>query len=210
MIASKGVRTTDVIAGMVDQIVRGFPWPKSMRWGTGTLRWVRPLKRIVALFHGHVVPFEIDGIPSDNVTEGHRLWAAASRSPCATSPTTGKSCATIILILDAAERRLHILGKAARAACHTRGLELVDDDGLLDQVAGLAEWPTPILGDMDPALLSLPPEVVQLSMKVHQKYFAVRHSPPTGGSTRESGGRGGGGNTTIPRPRPPFPRRRQH
>ena len=173
VIASKGVRTTDVIATMVDQIVRGFPWPKSMRWGSGTLRWVRPLKRIVALFDGHVVPFEIDGIKSDNVTEGHRFMGPGKPFAVRDFADYRHKLRDHHVILDAAERRLHIL-EAARATCHARGLELVDDDGLLDEVAGLAEWPTPILGDMDPAFLSLPPEVVKLSMKVHQKYFAVR------------------------------------
>ncbi|WP_339931501.1 glycine--tRNA ligase subunit beta [uncultured Brevundimonas sp.] len=175
VIASKGVRTTDVVAGMVDQIVRGFPWPKSMRWGSGTLRWVRPLKRIVALFDGHVVPFEIDGIQSDNVTEGHRFMGGAKPFAVRDFADYRHKLRDHFVILDAAERRLHIL-EAAKATCHARGLELVDDDGLLDEVAGLAEWPTPILGDMDPAFLSLPPEVVRLSMKVHQKYFAVRRT----------------------------------
>ena len=186
VIASKGVRTTDVIATMVDQIVRGFPWPKSMRWGSGTLRWVRPLKRIVALFDGHVVPFEIDGIKSDNLTEGHRFMGGGKPFAVRDFADYRKKLRDHFVILDAAERRLHIL-EAARATCHARGLDLVDDDGLLDEVAGLAEWPTPILGDMDPAFLSLPPEVVRLSMKVHQKYFAVRSSSPAGGSTREAG-----------------------
>ena len=174
VIASKGVRTTDVVATMVDQIVRGFPWPKSMRWGSGTLRWVRPLKRIVALFDGNVVPFEIDGIRADNITEGHRFMGGAKPFAVKDFADYRHKLRDHHVILDAAERRLHIL-EAARATCHARGLELVDDDGLLDEVAGLAEWPTPILGDMDPAFLSLPPEVVKLSMKVHQKYFAVRH-----------------------------------
>ncbi|WP_339913240.1 glycine--tRNA ligase subunit beta [uncultured Brevundimonas sp.] len=186
VIASKGVRTPDVVAGMVDQIVRGFPWPKSMRWGSGTLRWVRPLKRIVALFDGHVVPFEIDGIKSDNLTEGHRFMGGGKPFAVRDFADYRKKLRDHFVILDAAERRLHIL-EAARATCHARGLDLVDDDGLLDEVAGLAEWPTPILGDMDPAFLSLPPEVVRLSMKVHQKYFAVRSSSPAGGSTREAG-----------------------
>ncbi|MDI1282330.1 glycine--tRNA ligase subunit beta [Brevundimonas sp.] len=174
VIASPGVRTTDVVAGMVDQIVRGFPWPKSMRWGSGTLRWVRPLKRILALFDGNVVPFTIDGIPADNVTEGHRFMGGGKPFAVRDFADYRKKLRDHFVILDAAERRLHIL-EAAKATCHARGLELVDDDGLLDEVAGLAEWPTPILGDMDPAFLSLPPEVVRLSMKVHQKYFAVRH-----------------------------------
>ena len=174
VIASKGVRTTDVVATMVDQIVRGFPWPKSMRWGSGTLRWVRPLKRIVALFDGNVVPFSVEGIAADNVTEGHRFMGSGQPFAVRDFADYRHKLRDHFVILDAAERRLHIL-EAARATCHARGLELVDDDGLLDEVAGLAEWPTPILGDMDPAFLSLPPEVVQLSMKVHQKYFAVRH-----------------------------------
>lgn len=173
VVASQGVQTTAVVPEMVDQIVRGFPWPKSMRWGSGTLRWVRPLKRIIALFDGAVVPFDVDGIPSGDVTEGHRFMGSGQ-------PFTVKDFADYraglereFVLLDAVDRRLRIL-EAAKAVCADRGLVLVDDDGLLDEVAGLAEWPTPILGDMDPAFLDLPPEVIRLSMKVHQKYFAVR------------------------------------
>jgi len=173
VVASQGVQTTTVVPEMVDQIVRGFPWPKSMRWGSGTLRWVRPLKRIVTLFDGAVVPFDIDGIPSGDVTEGHRFMG--SGQPFAVRDFTDYRARLEqeFVLLDAADRRLRIL-EAARAVCAERGLVLVDDDGLLEEVAGLAEWPTPILGDMDPAFLDLPPEVIRLSMKVHQKYFAVR------------------------------------
>ncbi len=173
VVASQGVQTTAVVPEMVDQIVRGFPWQKSMRWGSGTLRWVRPLKRIIALFDGAVVPFEVDSIQSGDVTEGHRFMGSGQ-------PFTVKDFADYraglereFVLLDAVDRRLRIL-EAAKAVCADRGLVLVDDDGLLDEVAGLAEWPTPILGDMDPAFLDLPPEVIRLSMKVHQKYFAVR------------------------------------
>ncbi len=173
VLSSTGQATTAIIPDMVDQIVRGFPWPKSMRWGSGTLRWVRPLKRIVALFDGAVVPFEIDGIASGDTTEGHRFLGSGQ-------PFTVKDFAYYrsklereFVLLDVADRKLRILD-GAKAACAARGLALVDDDGLLDEVAGLAEWPTPILGDMDPQFLDLPPEVVRLSMKVHQKYFAVR------------------------------------
>jgi glycyl-tRNA synthetase beta chain len=172
-ISSKGRPTTEVFAEAVDQIVRSFPWPKSMRWGTGSLRWVRPIKRIIALFDGAVVPFEIDGIQSGDVTEGHRFLG--SGKPFAVKEFTDyrAKLERDFVLLDVADRKLRIL-EAAKAACAARGLVLVDDDGLLDEVAGLAEWPTPILGDMDPQFLSLPPEVVRLSMKVHQKYFAVR------------------------------------
>ncbi|MBA4804977.1 MAG: glycine--tRNA ligase subunit beta [Brevundimonas sp.] len=173
VISSKGQRTADLVPAMVDQIVRGFPWPKSMRWGTGTLRWVRPLKRIVALFDGHVVPFDIDGIVSGDLTEGHRFLGSGRPFAVKDFEDYRRKLEAEYVLLDAADRRLRIL-EAAQTVCSDRGLALVDDDGLLDEVAGLAEWPTPILGDMDPQFLDLPPEVVQLSMKVHQKYFAVR------------------------------------
>ncbi|MBU4040301.1 MAG: glycine--tRNA ligase subunit beta [Alphaproteobacteria bacterium] len=179
VLSSKGQPTADLIPGMVDQIVRGFPWPKSMRWGSGTLRWVRPLKRIVALFDGQVVPFEIDGIASGELTEGHRFLGCGRPFAVKDFADYRAKLESDFVMLDAADRRLKIL-EAAQSACADRGLALVDDDGLLDEVAGLAEWPTPILGDMDPAFLSLPPEVVRLSMKVHQKYFAVR-DPATHG-----------------------------
>ena len=173
VISSQGQSTAALIPGMVDQIVRGFPWAKSMRWGSGTLRWVRPLKRIVALFDGHVVPFEIDGIASGDLTEGHRFMGCGRPFAVRDFEDYRAKLEREFVLLDAADRRLKIL-EAAQKVCADKGLALVDDDGLLDEVAGLAEWPTPILGDMDPAFLSLPPEVVRLSMKVHQKYFAVR------------------------------------
>ncbi|MBP8062692.1 MAG: glycine--tRNA ligase subunit beta [Brevundimonas sp.] len=173
VLSSKGQPTAALIPEMVDQIVRGFPWPKSMRWGSGTLRWVRPLKRIVALFDGQVVPFEIDGIASGELTEGHRFLGCGRPFAVKDFADYRAKLESDFVLLDAADRRLKIL-EAAQKVCADRGLALVDDDGLLDEVAGLAEWPTPILGDMDPAFLSLPPEVVRLSMKVHQKYFAVR------------------------------------
>jgi len=172
-ISSKGRQTTEVFAEAVDQIVRSFPWPKSMRWGTGTLRWVRPIKRIIALFDGAVVPFEIDGVQSGDVTEGHRFLGSGKPFAVKDFADYRAKLERDFVLLDVADRKLRIL-EGAKAACAARGLVLVDDDGLLDEVAGLAEWPTPILGDMDPQFLSLPPEVVRLSMKVHQKYFAVR------------------------------------
>jgi glycyl-tRNA synthetase beta chain len=179
VLSSRGQPTAALIPEMVDQIVRGFPWPKSMRWGSGTLRWVRPLKRIVALFDGQVVPFGIDGIQSGELTEGHRFLGCGRPFAVKDFADYRAKLESDFVLLDAADRRLKIL-EAAQKVCADRGLALVDDDGLLDELAGLAEWPTPILGDMDPAFLSLPPEVVRLSMKVHQKYFAVR-DPQTHG-----------------------------
>lgn len=172
-ISSKGRATTEVVAESVDDIIRHFPWPKSMRWGTGALRWVRPIKRILALFDGAVIPFEVDGIQSGDVTEGHRFMGAGQPFAVKDFADYRTKLERNFVLLDAADRKLRIL-EGARAVCAAKGLALVDDDGLLDEVSGLAEWPTPILGDMDPQFLALPPEVVQLSMKVHQKYFAVR------------------------------------
>lgn len=179
VISEKGRATATLIPEMVERIVRDFPWPKSMRWGTGTLRWVRPLKRIVCLFDGAVVPFEIDGIASGDTTEGHRFMGSGRPFAVKDFADYRAKLEREHVLLDATDRRLKIL-EAARAVCHAERLELVDDDGLLDEVSGLAEWPTPILGAMDPQFLDLPPEVIRLSMKVHQKYFAVR-DPKTGG-----------------------------
>ena len=179
VLSQKGRATTVLIPEMVDGIVRGFPWPKSMRWGAGTLRWIRPLKRITALFDGHVVPFEIDGIQSGDLTEGHRFLGCGRPFAVRDFADYRAKLESDFVLLDVVDRKLRILD-GAQAACAARGLALVDDDGLLDEVAGLAEWPTPILGDMDPQFLTLPPEVIRLSMKVHQKYFAVR-DPATHG-----------------------------
>lgn len=179
VVSEKGRPTADLIAEMVDGVVRGFPWPKSMRWGSGTLRWIRPLKRIVALFDGHVVPFEIDGIASSDLTEGHRFMGCGRPFAVRNFADYRTKLESDFVLLDVADRKLRIL-EGAQKACAAKGLALVDDDGLLDEVAGLAEWPTPILGDMDPQFLTLPPEVIRLSMKVHQKYFAVR-DPQTHG-----------------------------
>ncbi|PZT94690.1 MAG: glycine--tRNA ligase subunit beta [Brevundimonas sp.] len=179
VLSSKGRATADLVAETVDQIVRAFPWPKSMRWGTGSLRWVRPIKRILCVFDGAVVPFEIDGIASDAITEGHRFLGSGAPLRVSDFADYRAQLEKNFVLIDAADRRLRIL-EQAKAACAARGLVLVDDDGLLDEVAGLAEWPTPILGDMDPQFLALPPEVIQLSMKVHQKYFAVRDPAKAG------------------------------
>src|SRR5690606_13895371 len=120
-----------------------------------------------------VIPFEVDGIQSGDVTEGHRFMGAGQPFAVKDFADYRTKLERNFVLLDAADRKLRIL-EGARAVCAAKGLALVDDDGLLDEVAGLAEWPTPIRGDMDPQFLDLPPEVIRLSMKVHQKYFAVR------------------------------------
>ncbi len=177
-INAPGRATADVVAETLDPVIRNFPWPKSMRWGTGTLRWVRPIRRILCLLDGQVVPFVIDGIEAHDITEGHRFLGTGRGLKIRSFEDYLRQLRDNAVLVDADERRARIL-EQARAVCAERGLELVEDEGLLDEVTGLAEWPTPILGDMDPQFLDLPPEVVRLSMKVHQKYFAVR-DPATG------------------------------
>jgi glycyl-tRNA synthetase beta chain len=173
-LSQKGRPTPQIVAEMVEAILRGFPWPKSMRWGAGSFRWVRPLKRILCLFYGEVVPFQIEGIKSGDLTEGHRFMGASHRPVKITDFDHYKSVLfDHFVILDQIDRKRVIL-EGARAACAASGVELVEDDGLLDEVCGLAEWPVPVLGDMDPAFLDLPPEVIRTSMRTHQKYFAVR------------------------------------
>ncbi|ODT64497.1 MAG: glycine--tRNA ligase subunit beta [Phenylobacterium sp. SCN 69-14] len=176
----KGRPTPEIVAEILDHVIRNFPWPKSMTWGTGTLRWVRPLKRIVFLFDGQVVPLNLDGIEAGDVTEGHRFMGSGKPFKVKDFESYRDKLAAHFVILDVEERKDRIMD-GARTLCFARNLELVDDDGLLDEVAGLAEWPTPVLGDMDPAFLDLPPEVIRTSMRTHQKYFAVRPAGEAGG-----------------------------
>lgn len=168
-----GRQTADVIAALVPQIIRGFHWPKSMRWGTGDLRWVRPISRILCTFDGEVVPFEIEGIKSGNETEGHRVMGRGPFKVRRFDDYEDVLKNKGRVILDREERKEIILTDA-KQLCAAQNLELVDDIGLLEEVAGLAEHPVVIMGDMDRSFLDLPPEVIKLSMRTHQKYFAVR------------------------------------
>ncbi|HET6970139.1 MAG TPA: glycine--tRNA ligase subunit beta, partial [Phenylobacterium sp.] len=173
-----GRPTSAIVAEMVEAIVRDFPWPKSMVSGVSKLRWVRPLRRILCVFDGEIVPFAIEGIESGDTPEGHRFMGPAQPFKARTFEAYADGLAKHCVVLDPQERKARILD-AARTLCFARNLELVEDQGLLDEVAGLVEWPVPVLGDMDPAFLDLPPEVIRTSMRVHQRFFAVR-DPKTG------------------------------
>jgi glycyl-tRNA synthetase beta chain len=173
-----GRPTPEIVAEVVEAIVRAFPWPKSMTWGSSKLRWVRPLKRILCVFDREIVPFQIEGIESGDVTEGHRFMRVGhgwGGQPFKVRDFDEyqKGLVDHFVVLDVEERKQRIL-EGCKTLCFARNLELVEDQGLLEEVAGLAEWPTPVLGDMDPAFLDLPGEVIRTSMRTHQKYFAVR------------------------------------
>lgn len=168
----------DVLAQIVPQIVNSFPWPKSMRWGDGDLTWVRPLHSILCAFDGQLVPFEIEGIASGLITRGHRFHAPqAIEARSFAQYRDGLEAARVLI--DREARKAKIMGEA-RDVMAARGLEWVQDDGLLDEVAGLCEWPVPLIGEMDPAFLELPAEVIRLTMRTHQRYFAL-FDPKRGG-----------------------------
>jgi glycyl-tRNA synthetase beta chain len=171
-----GRATADVLAAAIPTIVRAFPWPKSMRWGDASagmtaLRWVRPLQGIIALLGREVVPCAVDGMVSGAETRGHRFHHAGP-VPITDADDYAAKLRAAHVILDPAERRAIIRDRAAALAAEA-GLSVVPDEGLVAENAGLTEWPVPLLGRFDPAFLDVPREVIQLTMRTNQKYFAL-------------------------------------
>ncbi|MCX8135306.1 MAG: glycine--tRNA ligase subunit beta [Roseococcus sp.] len=162
------------------ELLWSFPWPKSMRWGVSHFAWVRPLRRILCLLDGRPVPVALarggdaaHAILAGAETEGHRVHAPGAVA-VASAADHAATLRRRFVILDAAERAAMIReGVAALAAAE--GLEVVPDEGLLEEVAGLVEWPVPLLGAIDDAFMDLPAEVMRTSMRVNQRYFALRH-----------------------------------
>ena len=175
VIERAGRPTPDVLAEAVATIVRSFPWPKAMRWGAASLspespRWVRPLQGIVALFGDAVVPIEIAGVASGRETAGHRFLHDGVVL-IANAGAYAETLRAAHVVVDHLERRL-IVREGAEEAAATAGFRLVEDEGLVHENAGLTEWPVPLLGRFDPAFLAVPREVIQLTMRTNQKYFA--------------------------------------
>jgi glycyl-tRNA synthetase beta chain len=182
LIERKGRPAEEVIAEIVPQVVRDFPWPKSMRWGTGELNWVRPLHSIVCIFgpeteEPQIVRFAIDGVASGDTTYGHRVMAPA--------PIRVRRFEDYLTKLEKAkvvpdrERRKAAIHADARNLALAQGLELVEDEGLVEEVAGLAEWPVVLMSEFDAAFLELPPEVIRATIRNNQKCFVLR-DPKTG------------------------------
>ncbi|MEJ0023051.1 MAG: glycine--tRNA ligase subunit beta [Alphaproteobacteria bacterium] len=171
-IARKGRSTPEIVADAVPKIAKDFPWPKSMRSGSSDFIWVRPLHGVLCLFDGEPVRFEIGGVKSGVQTWGHRFHSSGAITIANAAEYEGKLRGAYVLA-DREARKAKILADA-KAACAALRLELVEDAGLLEEVAGLAEWPVVVLGDMDPDFLDLPAEVIRLTMRTHQRYFAVR------------------------------------
>lgn len=171
-----------IIADLLPAVIRSFPWPKSQRWGTGTLRWVRPLHSIVCTFGPEteepvVIDFEVDGIRSGNVTYGHRFLAPEAIRVRRFADYVEK-LEKAKVVLDPARRRDIILHDARNLA-FAAGLELVEDEGLLHEVAGLVEWPVVLMGAFDAAFLDVPDEVIRATIRANQKCFVLR-DPKTG------------------------------
>lgn len=181
VIEKPGRKAGEIISEVLEATIRTFPWPKSMRWGSGSLRWVRPLHSILCILSdeagAEVVAVDVDGITSGNATKGHRFL-----SPAAFTVSNFDDYATKLkrahVVLDSAEREAHIWQTAQNLA-FAAGMEVVEDKGLLTEVAGLVEWPVPLMGRIADQFLGLPPEVLQTSMKEHQKFFSTRN-PKTG------------------------------
>ena len=181
IIEKPGRPAAEIIAEVLEDTIRNFPWPKSMRWGAGSLRWVRPLHSILCVLTredgSEVVPLDIDGITSGDATWGHRFMAPARISVTGFEDYAAKLKRAFV-VLDPKEREAAIWQDATNQA-FASGLEVVDDKGLLAEVAGLVEWPVVLMGSIDAEFLDLPPEVLQTSMKEHQKFFSVKN-PKTG------------------------------
>ncbi len=172
-----GRATAEVLAEAIPAVIRAFPWPKSMRWGaasssTESLRWVRPLHGIVALFGELVVPVTIAGVESGAATLGHRFHHPGTITIGSAADYEEKLRACHVIV-DQDERAALIRDRAAALAAEA-GLVLVEDEGLVAENAGLTEWPVPLLGRFDAEYLSVPPEVIQLTARVNQKYFVCR------------------------------------
>ncbi|MCD1633492.1 glycine--tRNA ligase subunit beta [Martelella mediterranea] len=182
IIEKPGRDAEEIIRDVMPGIIRNFPWPKSMRWGAasaepGSLRWVRPLQSIVCTFgteieETKVIDFEIDGIVASNVTYGHRFHAPEPFTVKRFSDYAAgleKAC----VVLDA-ERRKDIIRDDAANLAFANGLDVVEDEGLLEEVAGLVEYPQVLLGEFEEAFLEIPDEIIRLTIKTNQKCFVVR------------------------------------
>ena len=180
-IENPGRSAEAIVADVLETVIRTFPWPKSMRWGSGTLRWVRPLRSVLCILTGKdgttTVPVTIDGFVAGNTTEGHRFMAPDSFS-VSSSEDYAEKLRRKFVMLDPVERASHIWADATNQA-FAAGLEVVQDERLLSEVAGLVEWPVVLMGPINAEFLGLPVEVLQTSMREHQKFFSLRN-PKTG------------------------------
>ncbi len=173
-----GQATSEVLPGLLTEATQALPWAKSMRWARSSFRWVRPLHSIVALFDGQVLEGALEvgkdmSVPFGNQTRGHRFMSDGTPFEVTGFADYKAKLEAANVMLDPAERRTKIAEAAAKITA-AEGLSLKPDEGLLDEVKGLIEWPVVLMGRIDEAFMSLPPEVLSTSMRSHQKYFSVQ------------------------------------
>jgi glycyl-tRNA synthetase beta chain len=176
----QSVEARALVAAAVPALLRGFPWPKSMRWGgTSSMVWVRPLKRILCVLEGEVVPFDLaqggddgHGLASGDLTEGHRIMSPGAFAVRSFADYKAGLAARHVVL--EAEDRAALIREGINTLVAKLGLEVVPDEALITEVAGLVEWPVPLLGRIDDAFMDLPPEVMRTTMRVNQRYFALR------------------------------------
>ena len=182
IIEKPGRPASAIIAEILPEMIRKFPWPKSMRWGSSRLRWVRPLHSILCMLDGAVVPFEVDGIESGRTTHGHRRAldpALRGKSLSVENFAEYKRALEAANVIVARSRRVETILSEARKLAAKEKLDLVEDHGLVDENAGLAEWPVVLAGSFDESFLDVPQEVLITSMKAHQKCFSLRYRNST-------------------------------
>ena len=178
VIERKGRATPLVLAEIIPEVMGKLPWPKSMRWKPGNpVRWVRPLHSILATFDGEVVPCEFAGIQSGNTTRGHRFLSSGNITVRRFEDYEA-ALKKAHVVLDAAERA-EIISNDLKQKAFALGLEPIEDIGLLNEVSGLAEWPVVLIGTIQDEFMDVPAEILQTSMRTHQKYFSLR-DPKTG------------------------------
>ena len=173
LIERAGRETREVLAEILPEAIAKPPWPKSMRWRpSDPVRWVRPLHSIIATFDGEVVPFSFAGVQSGNTTKGHRFLSSGTLTVKRFEDYEA-ALKKAHVILDAEERKAIIFG-GVKSAAFVHGLEMIPDEGLLNEVAGLAEWPVVLTGTIPQEFMDVPAEILQTSMRTHQKYFSLR------------------------------------
>ena len=171
-VTTKGQAVDQVLPGLLEEVIAGLSWPKSMRWGANPVRWVRPLKNILALFNGTVLPISFGHLSSNDQSYGHR-FLAPDAFVVSDFAAYEQELAQRHVVLDTQERKGRIAAQAAELAA-AQGLELLADEGLLSEVAGLVEWPVVLLGGIDDNFMEVPEEVLISSIRTHQKYFCLR------------------------------------
>src|SRR5258707_5970549 len=186
LIEKPGRAAIDVLSDILPLVIRTFPWPKSMRWGSGRLTWVRPLHAIVATFgpeteDPEIINLSVDGITAGDTTRGHRFLAPQAFQVKHFDDYAAK-LEEAKVVLDA-ERRREMIFADAKNLAFAQGYELVEDKALLDEVAGLVEWPVVLMGSFDQAFLAIPPEVIRTTIRNNQKCFVLQEARSAGGAT---------------------------